>query len=201
MKFFLSHKILIPLILLILIPSALLFFKSAFQGTSFDTRIKGLDTQINALYPKLGSYPPDVKDDSELKQVKNDWQTAVSEGENLVKEVPEKDQAYVHYQLGELYRLGHNLDAPQAFENSEKNLLLSINEDPNLIEAKFSLGSLYVNTSPQFAPKAEQLFLEALAQAKGNNDLLRAYDGLFFAYYYQGKLSQAKIYVDKALEI
>lgn len=223
-KFHLSKLKIVLICLVILIPVILGIFsyfyshsasqKQANLATDFTTQatksqnnnaieveIKNLDTQISDLSIKLGSYPPNVKDDNELKQVDSKWQQAVDQGESLITEVPEKDKAYVYWQVGELYKLGHNLDKPQAFEKSEKNLLLAINADPNLIGAKLSLGTLYVNTSPTLAPKAEQVFQEALLQAKSEDELLQAYDGLFFANYYQGKFANAKLYLDKALQI
>lgn len=166
--------------------------------SAIKSAIKTLNSKIDELFPRLGSYPPDIS--GQLKTIREEWDRAEILGKLLLLDVSKKDEAYVEWKVGELYRLGHNMDEPNAFQNSERYLLVAIEDDPSLIGARLSLGSLYVNTSVALSPKAEKVFLEALPLAKGD-DLLKVYDGLFFAEYYQGKMSDAKLYVDKALAI
>lgn len=59
---------------------------------------------------------------------------------------------------------------------------------------------LYVNFDFNYAAKAEQLFKKAIELSKGKNTLPEAFFGLFFSYYYQGKLVEAINTADKYIE-
>jgi hypothetical protein len=86
--------------------------------------------------------------------------------------------------------MGHNFDYPGAWEAAERDLKAVLNVKPAHEGALLELGLLYVGTSPELAPKAEVLF-RAAQEAHGKETLEDAQRGLFFAYYYQGKMSDA----------
>jgi hypothetical protein len=65
-----------------------------------------------------------------------------------------------------------------------------LNTNPSHIPAILELAKLWVNSNPALAPNAEKLFRGAQCY-KGNEPLEEAQKGLFFAFYYQGKMKEA----------
>lgn len=160
-----------------------------------------LESTITQLSPKLGGYPPRIEGETEKKQVVEQWQQGIDVGEILIKEVSTENKAYAYWKTGELYKMGHNLDIPGAWEKAESYLMRAIEKDATLIGPRIALGMLYVNTSPTYAPDAESIFKDALPLVKKPEDLRRIYDGALFALYYQGKLDVAANVVEKGLEM
>jgi tetratricopeptide (TPR) repeat protein len=144
--------------------------------------------QIEALEPMIGGYPPNVKDDAELKTVKKAYADLKASLDKDLKARP-SDLALL-YQRGRLQTMGHNLDLNGAFEGAEKDLQKVIKAEPTHVPALVALGSMWVNANPVLAPKAEALFRAAQC-ASGAEPLEDAQRGLYFAYYYQGRTKDA----------
>jgi tetratricopeptide (TPR) repeat protein len=165
---------------------------------SFDERWEELKKELRYFLSVIGGYPPKVKTQAEIQQVKKRWENARKLGEGLLKEKP--DAIQVKLALGELFRMGHNIDIPNTVPASDKILKEVIKVDPNNFQAYYSLASMYVTLNPKFAPDAEVCFLKAeqLASPKVAPDI---YQGLGFACLYQGKTNEAIAYFEKYLGI
>jgi tetratricopeptide (TPR) repeat protein len=147
-----------------------------------------IDASLNELRPIIGDFPPNINSEQELDQIKVKYHSVESELTDLLKKYP-ADTDFL-YRRGSLYVMGHNMDLPDAWEKAEKDLKSVIDLFPQHIDAVLELAFLYVNTHFKYAPAAEKLF--HLAQdIHGDKILLPAHRGLIFAYYYQGKMSDA----------
>ncbi len=164
--------------------------------------IKNFSDQVTSFYPSLGGYPPQFKSKTEEKNIRTQWQNAADNGEKLLTRLQNKNEILeLHYQLGELYRMGHNLDVPDSWEKSEAHFKEILKVDPENINAKGALGTLYVNTGPQYASAAEQLFLSGLSNHPSNEQAVNLYQGLVFARVYQGNIQGALEAADAGLQI
>jgi len=165
---------------------------------SFDERWEELKNELQYFLSVIGGYPTKVKNQAEFQQVKKRWANARKLGEGLLKEQP--DNIQVMLALGELFRMGHNIDIPNAALASDKILKEVIKIDPNNFQAYYSLASMYVTLNPKFAPDAERWYLKAeeLANPKVIPDI---YQGLGFACLYQGRTNEAIAHFEKYLEI
>ena len=165
---------------------------------SFDERWKELKNELQYFFSVIGGYPPKIKIQAEIRQVKKRWENARKLAEGLLKEKP--DDIQVKLALGELFRMGHNIDIPNTVPASDKILKEVIKVDPNNFQAYYSLASMYVTLNPKFAPDAEIWFLKAeqLAHPKIIPDI---YQGLGFVCLYQGKTEEAISHFEKYLEI
>jgi tetratricopeptide (TPR) repeat protein len=165
---------------------------------SFDERWEELKNELRYFLSVIGGYPPKVKTQAEVQQVKKRWENARKLAEGLLKEKP--DNIQIKLALGELFRMGRNIDIPNAVPASDKMLKEVIKVDPNNFQAYYSLASMYVTLNPKFAPDAEVYFLKAeqLASPKVVPDI---YQGLGFACLYQGKTNEAIAYFEKYLGI
>lgn len=151
--------------------------------------------ELSSLATILGDYPPQFHSKAEKKEVTEAYQRLLGALTQAISSCADKN-TYLELR-GELYTLGHNLDLADAFENGVKDFQQVIKSDPTNIGAHLSLAQLYVNTSPEYAGKAEKLFLEA-QKLYGEKPLYDAYEGLFFAYYYQGKMKEALTDIESA---
>jgi predicted Zn-dependent protease len=165
---------------------------------SFDDKWEALKNELRYFLTVIGGYPPKVESQAEIQKIEKRWKNAQKLGEGLLKEEP--DNIQVKLALGELFRMGHNIDIPNAVPASDKILKEVIKVDPNNFQAYYSLASMYVTLNPKFAPDAEACFLKAehLAQPKIIPDI---YQGLGFAYLYQGKTAEAIAQFEKYLGI
>ena len=107
----------------------------------------------------------------------------------------------LEWRAGVLYGLGHNLDKETMFEKAETHLKHSIELNPNLFDSHVELGDLYVNSGLGKAEDAQNEFYKALDLAKNDNERAGAHNGLYFAFYYQGKMREALSAADDYLFI
>jgi hypothetical protein len=144
--------------------------------------------QVLALEPILGGYPPNIKNDDEAKAVKMKYQSVKSTLDGVLLKYP-KDES-VLYLRGYLQSMGHNADYPGAWQGATDDFKTLLEVNPSNIRGIIELAKLWVNSSPNLAPNAEQLFLAAqcFSGSKPHED---AQKGLFFALYYQGKMNAA----------
>jgi len=86
--------------------------------------------------------------------------------------------------------MGHNLDYPGAWEGATADLTEALKINPNVLPAILALAHLWVNSRPDLAKNAEELFRAAQCNM-GEKPLEEAQNGLFFALYYQGRIKEA----------
>ncbi|MBL8491362.1 MAG: hypothetical protein JNM82_11335 [Rhodocyclaceae bacterium] len=144
--------------------------------------------RIRSLEPAIGGHPPNIRTQDEFQSVKKRYEDLKSELDRLVAARP-GDQDLL-FMRGYLQSLGHNFDYPGAWQGSTDDLRSVLNANPAHVPALVELGRLWVNSNPALAPNAEMLFRGAQCH-KGNEPLEEAQKGLFFAFYYQGKLREA----------
>lgn len=147
-----------------------------------------ISAQVDALEPYIGNFPPNIHSKDEMAKVSAMYDAALS-SVNGALETKHGDTVLL-FERGRLQAMGHNMDRPKAFEGADADLQAVIKAEPRNAAALSELGRLYVNSYPQLAPRAEQLFNLAQA-AQGPTPLEDAQIGLFFAYYYQGQMDKA----------
>ena len=104
----------------------------------------------------------------------------------------------VLFMRGYLQSMGHNFDYPGAWQGATDDLKAVIRAKPDHIDAITTLGRLWVNSNPSLAPEAEKLFRDAQCR-NGDKPVEDAQRGLFFAFYYQGKVREA-LYLSEYLQ-
>jgi hypothetical protein len=149
---------------------------------------------VDELLPKLGGFPSTLEEkelDAAVKQAHtfiDTYKTYIAENE---------DDAVLAWQVCELYRQLYNTDEPNSFENTEKYCEKSIQLNSEDARPYISQAMLYVNANIALADDAAQLFLKAQERAKDDYEKIAVYQGLAFAYYYQGKVDELEILLEK----
>jgi hypothetical protein len=155
------------------------------------------DEKIEALRSAVGSQPLDENAAERLAQEK----TAIDDlAAELGRRAERRKSARLDWQVGELERLRHLFDEPEAWELSERHLSLALARDPAFAPAHVSLGQLYLTGGFEFAPRAEREFVRAL-EAGAGRPMPEARKGLFLAYYYQARWADALAEADRYLAI
>lgn len=147
-----------------------------------------LGDRVRDLEPVIGAHPPNINTQAEFETIKARYEELKSELDEGVLASP-KDQELL-FARGELQRMGHNFDYPGAWQASTDDFKAILRENPSHIGALIGLGSLWVNSNQSLAPQAEELFRAAQCYT-GGEPLEEAQNGLFFAFYYQGKMLDA----------
>ncbi|MBC7952881.1 MAG: hypothetical protein H7Z12_13820 [Rhodospirillaceae bacterium] len=147
-----------------------------------------IDKAIAALDRVIGSYPPDIKTDTQKREVIAKYErTKASLDAALAAQPADMDNLL---RRANLQTMGHNLDLPGAFKGAEQDYAAILNENPQHERAILGLANMWVNSSPDYAPRAENLFRAAQCLHE-NVPLEEAQRGLFFAFYYQGRIEDA----------
>lgn len=154
---------------------------TSFAHESLEVRIKLLETV-------LGGYPPNINSQEELDSIKDKYLSLKSELDEILIQQP-NDVDFL-FMRGHLQSMGHNFDHPGAWQGSTDDFIKLLRISPNHIPALIELGNLWVNSDPNLAPKAENLFRAAQCYA-GSEPMEGAQQGIFFALYYQGKTEEA----------
>lgn len=135
-------------------------------GSSYASISTGkLDADLRYLENHLDAYPPQVKNQAQLRQVKAVYARTEKILLNMDKQSV-KDAA-LKTKIGNLYRLGYNLDRKDAWAKSENYFKQAIAIDPSAYEAYYLLGCLYMNSDVALAPQAEKYFLQVRDKATG----------------------------------
>lgn len=159
------------------------------------TRVDPIGEKLLYFDNIAGNYPPGIKNEEEFGRVKNEWyQTEI---ELIAKSKREGKSFDTELKLGHLYRYGHNLDIKGAWENSNLHFRRAIELAPTSVDAHIGLGVLFVNSDFKYATEAEESFKRAITLSKGQRTPKEAMFGLFFSYYYQGRLADAIGVADK----
>lgn len=146
------------------------------------------EERLHALEPTIGHYPAEMKHKAGARAVKAQYEALKKDLDAALASRP-KDEKLL-YQRGYLQSMGHNFDYPGAWEGATADLTAALKIAPNDVPAILALGHLWVNSRPDLAKNAEELFRAAQCYT-GEAPLEAAQNGLFFALYYQGKLKEA----------
>lgn len=165
-----------------------LIFVATLAFTSNAGATESLMNQIHSLEPIIGGFPPNIKSEEDANSVKKSYAQIKSELDALLVAHPQ-DQDLL-FMRGHLQSMGHNLDLPDAYQGATDDLKALLTANPAHIPGMLELAELWVNSNPALAPNAEVLFRAAQC-SKGNEPLEEAQSGLFFAFYYQGKMNDA----------
>lgn len=157
-------------------------------GIAIAQAAESLMNRIKSLEPIIGAYPANIRSREEFEAVKKRYDDLKLELDGLVSRSP-KDQSLL-FMRAHLQRMGHNFDYPGAWQGATDDLKAILNSNPTHVPAMLELGNLWVNSNPALAPNAEKLFRSAQCN-KGIEPLEDAQRGLFFAFYYQGKMPDA----------
>lgn len=167
--------------LLLVIAIILSFLPSAYATEPLMDRIKTLE-------PIIGAHPPNIRSQEEFDAIKTQYTDLKSELDTLLVARP-ADQELL-FMRGHLQSMGHNFDYPGAWQGATNDLKTVLDANPAHIPALLELAKLWVNSDPSLASNAEKLFRGAQCY-QGSEPLEEAQQGLFFAFYYQGKMKEA----------
>ncbi|WP_310600112.1 hypothetical protein [Desulfobulbus sp.] len=143
--------------------------------------------RIRALEPLIGTFPPNIRP-AEAKATKKRYEGLKSELDTRIAAHPQDLESL--YMRGYLQGMGHNFDYPGAWQGATDDLQAVLRANPGHIAAMTALATLWVNSNPALAPEAEKLFRNAQCR-QGREPVEEAQRGLFFAFYYQGKMREA----------
>jgi predicted Zn-dependent protease len=165
---------------------------------AFEDQLKELQSELRFFNPVIGGWPTKIRNATEAQQVRKRWDKAQTLGSKLLQAHP--NSLEVKLALGDLLRMGHNIDIPGAAQASDRLLKEVISADPRNFEAYYTLARMYVTLNPELAPTAEDYFLKAegLAASEVVPDI---YQGLGFACLYQEKIPEAIGYFEKYLQV
>lgn len=149
---------------------------------------KPLKDRVNDLAPTIGAHPPNIQSQAEFDSIKSRYEALKAELDKLIEASPEDEELLS--QRGDLQSMGHNFDYPGAWQGATGDFQTILRKNPARAGALIGLGRLWVNSDPSLAPKAEELFRAAQC-FNGKEPLEEAQNGIFFAYYYQGKMLDA----------
>lgn len=147
-----------------------------------------IDEQITSLESVIGGFPPAIESEEHHAEVVEAYEIAKQELDVLLEKNPGDESLLL--KRGYLQSMGHNMDYPKAWEGSEADLKLLLSRNPSHVDATLELASLYVNSRPDLAPNAELLFRAAQCVSDPHPNEA-AQRGLFFAFFYQGKIEAA----------
>lgn len=148
-----------------------------------------IDRALAELDQVIGHYPPAITSDKQLRSVTAQYEKTKATLDKAVAARPNDPDALLR--RGQLQAMGHNLDVPGAFNGAERDFATILNADPTNERAILDLANMWVNSGPEKAPRAEKLYraVQCLHDAKPVEEAQR---GLFFAFFYQGLIEEAK---------
>lgn len=147
-----------------------------------------LADRIQALEPIIGAHPPNIANKKEWQAVNKRYRVLKTELDQQLAASPHDLNA--RFLRGRLQSMGHNFDYPGAWEGATHDLQAVLKAEPEHIPALLALAKLWVNSDPALAPEAEKKFRQAQCLS-GQMPVEEAQRGLFFAFYYQGKIKEA----------
>lgn len=175
-----------------------IYAECALAQKSFGQWSAQVDKILEELQPALSSWPPKISSKEELERLEVRWYDAEVELKKFVSAYP--DEPAARWRIGELYRLGHNLNISGCGHKCVTELNKAILLNPVYLDAYMTLGYFYVGANIRWAPEAEKCFLKAI-EISGDKPLPKAWSGLFLAYYKQGRFSEASTAADKYLSM
>jgi len=154
-----------------------------------DVPTERLAERIRELEGVLGGFPPRIADAVGHAAATRSYGEIATELDAIIArqgEAKHLRDPHLLFLRGSLLAMGHALDRQRASDDLRAVLAKTPDHVPSLL----TLGRLWVNSRPELAPDAEQLFRDAQCSF-GKQPLEDAQRGLFFALSYQGKMEQA----------
>lgn len=164
---------------------------------SFQEELTQIQMTIQMLTASIGGYPPRFQSQSEADNIMQQWQQAQERAASLIRKEPNSIPAQLV--LGELLRMGHNIDVPEAAEACRQIVQGVLAKEPANGEAHYILAALYITIHPNLASRAEEHFVQALKSATVTQ-LPNILQGLGFACLYQQRTQEALTYFERYLE-
>jgi tetratricopeptide (TPR) repeat protein len=152
-----------------------------------------IDDDFTALQNIAEGYPPKISTKEEKSEALARYKRVKLQLDKDVKSQPGNKAVILKRAMLESF--GHNMDVKGAFEEAEKDFVALLKQDPNFEPAMLPLARMWVNTNPVYAPRAEKLF-RAVQCRHGAEPVEEAQRGLFFALYYQGRMTEAKALIE-----
>lgn len=151
-------------------------------------RYPEIAAQLAQLRPPLSGYPPSFQNDFERVTTQKRYALLKKQLDTLLSKQP--NDAELWWSRAELQRLGHNMDQAGALDGAAADYQHLLALAPNHLDGLLGFGQLLVNSSPENAGSAAELFAHAqcLTPDAPNE---AAQQGYFFALYYQGQLQSA----------
>ncbi len=160
--------------------------------------IRALDDEIAFLEESLGERPPRIESEKHRALLLARWSGAVDRSIRLTN-VDLKNPALL-VRTGDLFRLGHNLDVPDASAFADRTLKQCLFLAPDYVDCYYALARLYLVLPPRFTDAAERLILRArlLVEPETRPEFEQA---LASVYLEQGKEEAALRQIDIYLEL
>lgn len=98
-------------------------------------------SELKALYPFIGGYPPRLKSAAHKQEIEKRWRAVAARTDAYASQKPNDEKAF--HLIAETYRLGHNLDVPKASTRSSQAIETCIKRYPNYIPCHESGMFLY----------------------------------------------------------
>jgi len=165
-------------------------------GQSTATVPDQLLTQLTELRQIADGWPSRVGNDEERRAAEELWAEIEAQIQAETEEAP--TDFMLHLLLGDCYRMGHNLDIPQAGERAVDYLKKAVALNPADVRPHLLLGQHY-----SFANRpveGEAAYLRAI-ELHSSDPLPAAYFGLTNACYFQKRFDDTVKWADKYLAI
>ena len=153
----------------------------------------GLKGKIEIIRNTLSQYPPNITETQRAMLTK----MTIEVVQELKKIETRRNEHLVNTTIGEIYRLGHNLDLKGAWNQSKLYLEKVIQKHPDYSRPYLELGFLLVTSDHKYALESEKLFKTALFLK--TEDPYSAYNGLILASLYRGNFIEAEYYAKKCI--
>lgn len=162
---------------------------------AIDRTLHWLDSSIGNYPPHFSPAYPEPETRARLDSLANSLNASATRA---------TASAEIEWRLGELYRMAHNLDVPDAWDASETHLKRALSLDAGSAMAHLVLGGLYLTTDPAYDAVAELHFRAVLQQpvdsvAQTFHAVARANRGLFELCLRRNDIPQAVGFAKKVL--
>lgn len=139
------------------------------------TTAEALLPKIEALYPKIGGWPPAYASAAERTSLYAEWTQLLNVARVL--EAQEQGSEPSRYALAELYRLGHNLDVAESGVEAQRRFRACIDVYPQTIACHFTAIRYYLAVAPLQLDLAERSLtaLRARMSPEFNEEVERGY--------------------------
>jgi tetratricopeptide (TPR) repeat protein len=159
------------------------------------------NNEVDALLQKINEsadgFPPHFRDENHKKEVFDEWRDAEAKLLTICAEGSEDYSCQIR--LGDLYRMGHNLDIKDSFDKAVNYFKKASEIDPKTAVTHLLLGKHYTFGSQPAS--GEQEYLEALKLSNDDNVKANAYWGLAYSNYFQKKYKDANDYATRYLQL
>jgi tetratricopeptide (TPR) repeat protein len=154
-----------------------------------------LDVDLWHLRQSADSFPPRVKTPQERVQAEALWHSIET---RLLQELQASPRDFeIEMKLGDLYRMGHNLDIEGAWDKAVVHLKEASRLRPDALLPLTTLGALYASSG--HPAEAEAPLLKALALS-GEKPSPAIYSNLVSAYYQLGQYEKVVSYANLYLK-